>query len=91
MPVGDRPNEHSHGSVVPGSAVPAPYREAIYSGAREALEKHGARLGVSFELLDALVHPVDANAAKFRHAGRSAMQGWLELGRPVLDVSHPTA
>jgi hypothetical protein len=74
------PHPHDKGWVaVPGAAVPAPYREAISSGARQALEQHGATVGVSFELLDALVHPVDANAAKFCYAGWSAMHGWLEL------------
>jgi hypothetical protein len=73
------PHEHGFGVTVPGAAVPTPFRDAIYSGARQALEECGATLGVSSELLDALVHPVDANAAKFRQAGWSAMHGWLEL------------
>jgi hypothetical protein len=76
---GGHPHENGYGVAVPGSAVPAPFREAIYSGARQALEQHGAAVGVSFVLLDALVHPVDANATKFRYAGWSAMHGWLEL------------
>jgi hypothetical protein len=75
----DHPHADGYGVAVPGGAIPAPYREAIYSGARQALEEHGASLGVSFELLDALVHPVDAKIAKFHQAGWSAMHGWLQL------------
>ncbi len=75
--------DHGHadgdGSTVPGGAVPAPYQEAIFSGARQALVERGASLGVTFELLEALVHPVDARMSKFREAGFSAMRGWLEL------------
>jgi hypothetical protein len=76
---GGHPHDGGYGLAVPGWVVPAPYREAIYSGARQALDEHGASVGVSFELLDAFVHPVDANTAKFRQAGWSAMHGWLEL------------
>ena len=68
-----------YGSEVPGSVVPEPYREAVYAGARQALEDLRPGLAVRFELIDALVHLVDARTSRFRTAGCTAMTGWLEL------------
>ena len=73
------PDEESYGVAVPGSAVPAAFRDALFRGAREAFEAHAPGLGVCFELLDALIHPVDANESRFAAAGVTAMEGWLEL------------
>ena len=65
--------------AVPGSAVPGDLRIAVFAGARSALEDLRAPIALSFELIDALVHPVDGNPRRFKEAGSRAMTGWLEL------------
>jgi hypothetical protein len=67
-----------YGPEVPGAAMPEHCREATFEGAREAYRAFGVSVGLHFELLDADVHVVDANARKFREAGWVAMMGWLE-------------
>lgn len=75
---GADPHDDGYGPAVPASAVPAAYREAVFRGAREAYEQSGAQIGVCFELLDALVHVVDARERQFAAAGATALRGWLE-------------
>ncbi len=67
-----------NGSAVPGAAVPAMYRDAVFEGARTAFDKYSGGIGIRFELIDALVHPVDANELRFKAAGITALNGWLE-------------
>ena len=76
---GEAPTEGGYGVAVPGTAVPAAFRDALFQGAREAFEAHAPGVGVCFELIDALVHPVDANESKFVAAGVTAVEGWLDL------------
>jgi len=73
-----------YGPEVPGASMPEIYREAAFEGAREAYREFGVSAGLHFELLDALVHMVDANMWKFRDAGWAAMTGWLELNAESL-------
>jgi len=68
-----------YGSAVPGSAVPVSYRDAVFQGAHDAFDQSNLDAGVCFELLDALVHPVDARERQFALAGMTVMRGWLEL------------
>jgi hypothetical protein len=83
--VSDDTGEHDsgYGTAVPGSAMHAEYRDAVFAGAREAFDNSGCTIGVSFQLIDALVHAVDANSSKFKLAGSAAMIGWLRLQRLV--------
>src|SRR4051812_24529929 len=79
--------EEQHGSWLPGTAVPAAYREDIFRGAAAAFTQRTPGVGLCFELIEALVHPVDANPRKFELAGRTAVEGWLDLqaqGSPPL-------
>jgi hypothetical protein len=71
-----------YGSAVPGCAVPEEYRQAIFRGARSAFDHCDARIGAHFELIDALVHPVDARESRFGQAAFQAMKGWLDLNFP---------
>jgi len=74
----DSPAEASSASdTVPAIEVPTDLRGAIEEGAREAW--NGSGVGLHVELLDALVHPVDANCQMFRIAGREAVLGWLRF------------
>lgn len=77
----DAAGEHDsgYGVVVPASAVHVDYRDAVFAGAREAYDNSGCNIGVSFQLIDALVHQVDANLSKFHLAGSTAMMGWLTI------------
>lgn len=79
--VSDNTGEHDsgYGKAVPGSAMHDEYRDAVFEGAREACESAGCNIGVSFQLIDALVHMVDANPSMFKLAGTVAMIGWLRL------------
>jgi hypothetical protein len=65
-------------SVVPGSALPPRFRDAVFAGAQTAFDSQSREIGVCFELIDALVHPVDANEVIFKIAGQSAMNAWFE-------------
>ncbi len=67
-----------YGSHVPGSAMPSFCREAVYEGAKGAYAESGLAGGIEIELIDALVHPVDANRRVFRAAGAAAVLGWIE-------------
>jgi len=67
-----------YGSEVPGRALPEEYRQAAFNGALEAFSLFETGSGVHFELLDALVHEVDAREEKFHEAGYRAMEGWLQ-------------
>lgn len=79
--VSDHTGEHDagYGCAVPGSAMHAEYRDAVFAGAREALESTGCAVGVAFQLIDALVHTVDASPSMFKLAGSEAVIGWLRL------------
>jgi hypothetical protein len=57
--------------------MPADLREALFRGVRKAFDEHAA-IGIHFELVSALVHPVDANPFRFLEAGLRAMHGWLD-------------
>lgn len=70
------------GMVVPGVAVPAVYRAAVFQGAGTAYAELGLTEGIQFELVDALVHAVDANERKFVEVGKSAVVGWVKLKNP---------
>ena len=78
-PAGGAPGAESYGPAVPGAAVPAALRDALFRGAREIFETRAPGVGLCFELIDALVHPVDANESRFFAAGVTAMEGWLDL------------
>jgi hypothetical protein len=65
------------GSEVPGRAIPEEYRQAAFKGAQDAFNAFETGAGAHFELLDALVHVVDAREVMFREAGYRAMEGWL--------------
>ena len=65
-------------SAMPGQVVPAEYRDAVCSGARMAFDARAVNVGVRFELIDALVHPIDANESKFKIAGITVLSGWFE-------------
>jgi hypothetical protein len=66
------------GALVPGSAMPSSMREAVFEGAQAAYQRLGLNEGFLFELIEALVHPVDARDSKFRLAGEQAFTRWLE-------------
>jgi hypothetical protein len=87
-PSGDSPPvDEQYGSPVRGVNVPREYRNAVYRGAREALAYRGLTIGVTFELIEALVHEVDARESKFFMAGCTAMAGWLDLQFPSTDAT----
>jgi hypothetical protein len=67
-----------YGSEVPGRAIPEEYRQAAFKGALDAFNAFEIGSGAHFEILDALVHEVDAHGVKFREAGYRAMEGWLQ-------------
>jgi hypothetical protein len=67
-----------YGAEVPGRAIPEQYRQAAFKGAQDAFNAFETGSGIYFELLDALVHKVDAHQEKFREAGYRAMEGWLQ-------------
>jgi len=67
-----------YGSEVPGCAIPEEYRQAAFAGAQDAFDTCETGSGAHFELLDAVVHEVDAREVKFREAGYRAMEGWLQ-------------
>ena len=75
--IGERP-----GRAVVGSQLAEELRDATFRGVRGAIEGTSLTIGVHFEILDALVHEVDARASKFREAGWGAMKGWLDLRYP---------
>lgn len=79
--VSGREGEHDSGFgfAVPASAIPAVFREAVFEGAKQAFHDSETNFGIVFELLDALVHEIDARESKFKLAGYSAVKGWLEL------------
>jgi hypothetical protein len=77
LPLEEECNGEADG-VVPGTAIPAVYRAAIFKGAQKAYEESGLPEGIQFALIEALVHPVDANERKFMEVGRLAITGWLE-------------
>lgn len=68
----------NYGYEVPGAELEPVFRTAVFRGATRAWEEYGPPGGAQFELLDALVHEVDANERRFLEAGSSAMRGWLE-------------
>jgi hypothetical protein len=65
-------------AAVPGKAVPAVYRDAVFDGAQMAFDTRPVDIGVRFELINALVHPVDANPGKFKMAGATVLNSWFE-------------
>ena len=79
--VSEHKGEHDdgYGSAVPGSAVPSELREAFFRGARLAFDENPRQVGVTFELIDALVHAVDANQRMFETVGARAVTAWLDL------------
>jgi hypothetical protein len=74
-----------YGATVPGYAVPEVYRQAAFNGAQSAFEHCDAGIGAHFELIDALVHVVDARESKFQQAAFLAMKGWLDAHAQVPD------
>ena len=69
-------------AAVPGSAVPKNLTDAFFRGVQIAFDEHANGIGASVELIDALVHPVDANPGEFTVVGITAMNRWLELRAP---------
>ena len=67
--------------AISATSVPSEYREAMFAGARDAYARRAVTFGICVELLEALVHPVDANERRFREAGASAVDGWLDWHR----------
>jgi len=72
-------DDGTNDGAVPGSCVPAVYRDAVFAGAKAAYDGARIETGIAFVLIDALVHPVDARETKFKEAGWTALRGWLEL------------
>jgi hypothetical protein len=74
-------DEHadSFGPAVPGFAVPPSFQEAILRGARSAFDQCNIDVGLCFELLEALVHPLDAHERQFALAGMTVIREWLKL------------
>jgi len=64
---------------VPGNRLNAYYKNAVFEGAKLAASAPGNNTGFIFTLVEALVHPVDANTEKFKEAGYRAVKGWLEM------------
>lgn len=71
-----------YGSAIPGSAVPRVFLEAVFRGVAAAFERREVKFGVRYELLDALVHDVDANERRFTEVGYSSMANWIEHHYP---------
>ena len=63
---------------VAGAKVPVYFRDYIFAGAKEAFEELENKKGIDFELVNALVHPIDAREIKFQIAGRLAVTFWFE-------------
>ncbi len=64
---------------VPGGRLNTAYKNAVFEGAAEAASTAGNNNGFIFTLIEALVHPVDSRASKFKEAGHRAAKGWLDL------------
>ncbi|MBE9182172.1 hypothetical protein IQ268_26760 [Oculatella sp. LEGE 06141] len=71
-------NGEGFGLMVPATAMPAVYKAAVFRGAQQAYDESDLSEGIEFVLIDALVHPVDANERKFMEAGSSAIIGWIK-------------
>lgn len=74
-------NGGEYGPHVPGSAMPAALRDAVFEGAARAYEESGLAGGLDFVIIDATVHPVDANVRMFRAAGQEAVSGWISQSK----------
>lgn len=71
-----------YGERVRGCAVPKEFRKGIFKAAHFAFEYWNQEIGIHFELIDALVHIVDARVHRFEEAGFFAMKGWIEKNLP---------
>ncbi|WLQ16698.1 hypothetical protein O5O45_12295 [Hahella aquimaris] len=60
-----------------GEQTPKAYVEAVFDGAREMFRAAQINGGYRVELVQTLIHPVDARVIKFREAGMRAARGWL--------------
>ena len=67
-----------YGFRVPGASIPECFRDAIFEGAAKAFEKSEIKIGVVFELLDAIVHEIDATESRFKQAGYVAVERWFK-------------
>jgi hypothetical protein len=71
-------HEDGYGMKVAGAKVPVYFREYIFAGAKEAFVELVIKKGIDFELVNALVHQIDARESKFQIAGRLAVTFWFE-------------
>lgn len=71
-------HEDRYGMLVAGAKVPVYFRESIFAGAKESFENSKMKKGIDFELVNAMVHQIDANERKFFGAGRIALDFWFE-------------
>jgi hypothetical protein len=76
-------NERLGDLVVSGKAIPEAYKTAVFKGAQDAYEESGLSKGVQFELIEALVHPIDARELRFMEVGKTAVNGWVEHRRCI--------
>lgn len=71
------------GPRVPGAAIPEPLRSAIIAGVATVVQTCGGALGIQYELLDALIDPVDGNQRRFVEAGARSLREWLRMCHPT--------
>ncbi|HRH42273.1 MAG TPA: hypothetical protein PKY82_11660 [Pyrinomonadaceae bacterium] len=71
-------HEDGYGMKVSGAKVPVYFGEYIFAGAKEAFVELEIKKGIDFELVNALVHQIDARENKFQIAGRLAVTFWFE-------------
>lgn len=77
----DDPEASHEGRHVPAHLVDPTLVEAVFDGARGALEQSGVDVGLELTLVEAMVHMVDARPQRFREAGAEAVRRWLADGR----------
>lgn len=82
-PLGEECNGEEVDGIVPATRMPAVYKTAVFKGAQKAYKESGLSEGIQFVLIDALVHPVDANERRFMEVGKSAITGWIKLRRGI--------
>lgn len=64
-------------SDVPGAKLPDYLRDAVFTGAAQAFESFEISSNYRFVLIEAFVHPVDANPSRFKEVGYRAVEGWF--------------
>ena len=82
---GHEPHE-PFGPHVPGADVPREIRESVRDGAQDEYNSRELQGGICFQLIEAVVHPVDGKQSHFYRVGRQALAGWLDHPRPTGDA-----